>query len=131
MTNIEKYKDKLIELDVININRLALKGGIPHKCSDNFCNDCDFKNSEDGCFIYGCKKWLFSEYKEPKVDWSKVKVDTPILIRDTEDDEWGRRYFAKFEDGLVYTFRYGRTSWTAKEDDVIFWKFAKLAESEE
>ena len=72
------------------------------------------------------------EYKEPEVDWSKVKVDTPILVRQTEDGEWLRRHFAKYEGGIVYTWKDALTSWTVLHDeDVTAWKYAKLAESEE
>lgn len=132
MLNIEKYKDKLIELDVIDINKLAIKDGVPYRCNGVSCDDCDFKNSENGCYIYGCSEWLFSEYEEPEVDWSKVKVDTPILVRNNEDKEWVNRYFAKFADGKVYAWVCGATSWTADSKyDVNPWKYAKLAESEE
>ena len=77
------------------------------------------------------------KYKEEKeVDWSKVKVDTPILVRENEDEEWNKRYFAKFEYGVVWSFCDGRTSWSARKNntirnDTISWKYAKLAESEE
>lgn len=132
MLNIEKYKDKLIELDVIDINKLAIKDGVPYRCSGVSCDDCDFKNSENGCYIYSCSEWLFSEYEEPEVDWSKVKVDTPILVGNTENNVTHKRYFAKYEDGKVYTWGGGTTSWTVSgEYDVTFWKYAKLAESEE
>lgn len=132
MLNIEKYKDKLIELDVIDINKLAIKDGVPYRCNGVSCDDCDFKNSENGCYIYGCSEWLFSEYKEAEIDWSKVKVDTPILVRNNEDKEWVNRYFAKFADGKVYAWVCGATSWTVDDEyDVTFWKYAKLAESEE
>ena len=76
--------------------------------------------------------WLLEDYKEPEgpeVDWSKVKVDTPILIRDYEGQEWARRYFAKYENETIYAWDGGRTSWTG--DGVTEWKYAKLAESEE
>ena len=76
-------------------------------------------------------EWLKQEYVE-QVDWSKVKVDTPILVRDYESEEWVRRYFAKFADGKVYAWSDGATSWTADgECDVSFWNYAKLAESED
>ena len=80
------------------------------------------------------EEWLFSEYKEPKVDWSKVEVDTPILVRDSKDVGWKPRYFAKYENGNVYTWVNGCTSWSAKSDDYMCsWEqdYAKLAESEE
>lgn len=74
--------------------------------------------------------WLLEDYEEPETDWSKVEVDTPILVRDAGSHEWIRRYFAKFEDGLIYAWVNGNTSWTA-EGLVNSWKYTKLAESEE
>lgn len=72
---------------------------------------------------------LVEDQKEPEIDWTKVKVDTPILVRDSKDNKWLKRYFAKYEDGLVYAWLGENTSYdtcsTAK------WKYAKLAESEE
>ena len=133
MLNIEKYKDKLIELGVIDINKLAIKDGVPYRCSGDSCDDCDFKNSKNGCYIYGCSEWLFLEYEEPEVDWSKVKVDTPILVKYFEtSNKWFKRYFAKYENGKVYAWDDGMTSWTAngEEDDTTSWDYVKLAESE-
>lgn len=37
------------------------------------------------------KKWLFDKYKEPEIDWSKVKVDTPMLVKDEKENEWSKR----------------------------------------
>ena len=68
------------------------------------------------------------EYKEPQVDWSKVKVDTPILVRQGKTGNWLERHFAKYENGDVYAWVDGQTSWT--EADKIKWKYAKLAEGE-
>lgn len=133
MLNIEKYKNKLIELGVIDIDNLALKDGISYRCNGNSCDDCDFKNSEKGCYIRGCTDWLFSEYEEPEIDWSKVKVDTPILVKYFEtSNKWFKRYFAKYENGKVYAWDDGMTSWTAngEEDDTTSWDYVKLAESE-
>ena len=80
-------------------------------------------------------KWKYAklaegekECEEPKVDWSKVEVDTPILIRDSENGKWIRRYFAKYEDGRVHAWNGGRASWT--EDCMTPWKYAKLSEDE-
>lgn len=62
------------------------------------------------------------------VDWSKVKVDTPILVKGFEQDYWRKRYFAFFKNGKVYAWRYGVTSWSVDStDDVICWVHAKLA----
>nr|DAU30621.1 MAG TPA: hypothetical protein [Caudoviricetes sp.] len=62
------------------------------------------------------------------VDWSKVKVDTPVLVRDFENQDWKKRYFAFFDDELIYTWDCGATSWSVKNKDAIPWKYAKLAE---
>ena len=73
--------------------------------------------------------WLMEECEEPEVDWSKVKVDTPILVRQGKNGEWLERHFAKYENGNVYAWVDGQTSWTGADE--IKWKYAKLAESEE
>ena len=69
------------------------------------------------------------ECKEPEVDWGKVEVDTPILVRQGENGEWLERHFAKYENGDVYAWVDGQTSWTGADE--IKWKYAKLAENEE
>lgn len=66
------------------------------------------------------------------VDWSKVPVDTPILVK-SDDNCWYHRHFAKYEDGRIYTWRDGMTSWSLKscDDDniaYIHWEYAKLAD---
>ena len=61
-------------------------------------------------------------------DWSKVLVDTPILVSDTETDGWVRRHFAKIENGMVYAWDEGKTSFTAKMHECTGWYHAKLAE---
>ena len=63
------------------------------------------------------------------VDWSKVAVDTPVLVRDFEEMKWGKRHFAFFKDGKVHTWDGGVTSWTCENPNcVMSWKYAKLAE---
>lgn len=60
-------------------------------------------------------------------DWSQVRKDTPILVKGKEG-EWYNRYFAKFENGKVYAYMGGCTSWTAaSEDDITSWDYARLA----
>ena len=78
-------------------------------------------------------KWKFAklaeDQKEPEIDWNKIEVDTPILVRDCECEKWLKRYFAEYKDGVVYAWNGGATSWN--EDYMTGWKYAKLAESEE
>ena len=129
MTNKEKYGDKIIEL-AIDEGALALKNGEPAPCSKIKCEDCDYGKSDScGGSEYKFREWLNSEYVEPPVDWSKVAVDTPILVRDSEKESWRKRYFAKYENGMVYAWGGGTTSWSAERS--TYWKMTKLAESEE
>lgn len=63
------------------------------------------------------------------VDWSKVAVDTPILVKQYEQDKWEKRHFAYFKDERVYAWLCGATSWSADyEGDTTDWNLAKLAE---
>lgn len=71
------------------------------------------------------------EYEIP-VDWSKVPVDTKILVRNRTGRKWYKRHFAKYEDGKVYAFFNGYSSFTASdENEVNSWNYAKLYEGEE
>ena len=142
MLNIEKYKDELVEMGAIDLKIMLgfSKDGKLINCNFAKCGDCkkilmaQSNISKEEFYKEACRKnmlkWLFSEYKEPEVDWSKVKVDTPILVKDYEGSEWIKRYFAKFADGKVYAWLGGVTSWTANSN-MSSWKYAKLAESEE
>ena len=120
MKNYEKYADK-----------------IKNYGYDSFCDDFiqPYILKQNGCGSMDCEQcnmiqmiWLMKEYEEPKVDWSKVKVDTPILVSESEDGDWYRRYFAKYKNGKVFAWSDGRSSWN--ETDVRAWNYAKLAESE-
>ena len=67
------------------------------------------------------------------VNWSKVPVDTKILVSD-DGEYWIRRYFAKYEGGCIYAFSDGCTSFTACDEPecdyqrVCSWDYAKLYE---
>ena len=120
MKNYEKYAEKIRKY----------KG-------EAFCNDFvqPYILKQDDCCGMDCGQcnmlsliWLMKEYEEPEVDWSKVEVDTPILVRDHDDDKWVRRYFATHDGKSVYAWNGGCTSWT--EEFTTGWKCAKLAETE-
>ncbi|MBS5620442.1 hypothetical protein [Eubacterium sp.] len=130
MLNIEKYKEMLIDTEVINITKLAVINDKPVECRECYCSECDFGGKKD-CKPY-LEEWLFSEYEEPEVDWSKIKVDTPIYVRDKTSAPWVTAHFAKYEEGKVCSWFGGRTSFTSEaKDDYYSWKYAKLAESED
>ena len=62
-------------------------------------------------------------------DWSKVAVDTPILVKNDCDEEWVKSYFASYKNGEVRAWMGGRTSFSVKnKTDTFGWKYAKLAE---
>ena len=132
MTNKEKYGNEIIEL-ATRTALFGLKNGEPALCRETKCEDCDFnKLNSCKCSEYKFREWLNSEYVEPPVDWSKVAVDTPILVRDSEEDAWRKRHFAKIKNGTVFAWRGSATSWSARgSSDIRAWKMAKLAESEE
>lgn len=63
------------------------------------------------------------------VDWSKVAVDTPVLVRDFEGAKWEKRYFAFFKNGRVNTWCGGTTSWSSENITcTISWRHAKVVE---
>ena len=63
------------------------------------------------------------------VDWSKVAVDTPILVS-YDGCNWVKKYFAKVQNNTVYAFDNGATSWSVSDVEccVTPWIYAKLAE---
>ena len=120
MKNYEKYADKIREYNSLS-----------------FCDDFikPYILKSDDCFN-NCSKcgmvqvlWLLEDYEEPEIDWNEVKVDTPILVKNYVSDKWLKKHFAKYENGIVYAWTGGKTSWT--EDCATSWNYAKLAESED
>lgn len=85
MLNREKYAKEIIDI-AIKGKSFAVVNGKPTVENTTSCRQCDFKH------IYGCtearERWANSEYVEPQADWSKVPVDTPILVRDNEKVAW-------------------------------------------
>lgn len=61
------------------------------------------------------------------VEWERVPVDTPILIKATF--EMLKRYFAKYENGYVYFYSDGRTSWNYEEMRKVEPRYVGLAEN--
>ena len=124
MKNYEKYADKIRGYDDKDFCKDFVKPHIlkSRGCTNTSCDQCKMLQMI----------WLLEEYEEPETDWSKVEVDTPILVRNSEyaTTSWLRRHFAKYENGLVYAWKDSRTSWTANNMTTA-WQCAKLAESEE
>lgn len=121
MKNFEIYEDEVRKFKDGNFCEEFV---IPHilksdSCAYLSCSDCGRRQM----------LWFVEEYEEPEVDWSQVKVDTPILVKYTESAKWKKRHFAKYENGLVYAWDNGETSWTTVA--MTDWNYAKLAEDAE
>ena len=115
---IKRYSDSQVLCDEIKIPFILEPTG--KSCTrDIDCDTCQTLTT----------LWLLEEYEEPETDWNKVEVDTPILVTNFEDSKWRRRYFAKFEDGKVYAWVDGGTSWSS-DNKTHKWNYAKLAEDE-
>lgn len=132
ITNSQKYKDGIISI---------IKGESPNTSREDLCEKFiqnhvlkPYGLKCEGLDCVSCmllqRFWLDEEYKEleePGVDWTQVAVDTPILVRNSDDSDWTKRYFATYDGNFVYSWRAGTTSWTA--DGIrSAWNFAKLAE---
>ena len=83
---------------------------------------------EQGKFHRTCDSQLdiVSEWTEPHPAES-WEVDKKILVS-VDEERWHKAYFSHFENGLFYTFAYGKTSWT--QSVVVGYKYAKPAEEE-
>jgi hypothetical protein len=129
MTNREKFAEQILDIacggSKIAVDKATLE---PTSCYKLACGDCLFSFSDADC-IGARKKWANSEYVGPPVDWSKVAVDTPILVTYSGIHQWMKRHFAKYENGRVYAWNYGTTSWSGQMCTVC--ELAKLPEKEQ
>ena len=127
MKNYEKYEN---EIRKYNDDEFCVDFVQPYILKENGCANINC----EACFMYQTI-WLLKDYeeieepKEPEIDWSKVPVDTPVLVRGCEDEEWKKMHFAECILNTVYVWDGGKTSWTT--DNTYPWEYAKLAESEE
>ncbi len=127
MKNREKYADKII--DISATSRLALLDGKPVPCTFMRCSRCQFHSPDNSCI--SAHEWLDSEYVMPPVDWSKVPVDTPVLVGYGVDCLSKRRHFARYTNGHIFTYPAGKTSFTFAFGDVLEdWLFGTLYEEE-
>lgn len=126
MTNYEKNKELLDMYAIANITWCVNNEGKVSECHGN-CGDCIF--GLDELCARRRLAWLQQEYKEPEVDWTKVEVDTPILVKDSEYHDWIKRYFAGYIGGKVCVFDSHDTS--ENFVGITPWNYAKLAEQED
>jgi hypothetical protein len=129
MTNYEKYKEQIEKITRLGFT-FALNKDTEEivACPDFSCSNCTFNST----YLNGCAKekfkWVDEEYIEQETDWSKVPVDTPILVRNLITYDWIERHFAKYENNFVYAWCDGKTSYTT--DSMNYWNYAKLTEAD-
>lgn len=136
MTNYEKYKDEILKaLFVIGNVGLSKENHKITRCDDLICEkNCGLSIDEYGnCPPESIQNWLDSEYVEPKkeeVDWSKVPIDTKILVS-TDEINWYRRYFAGIDRCTNERLAWldGATSWANRSTRA--WKHVKLYKEDE
>lgn len=117
MTNFEKYYKDLKRL----VSTKELECSIYRLRTRN--SECV------GFTCYNCRKesleWLHEEYKEPEVDWSKVKRGTPVMVSCFYDGalRYCRKFFA-YDSTLDHPF----VTYTDDEKTLINWDCCELAE---
>lgn len=58
-------------------------------------SNCLFDIEENiGDAIEIVQNW--SNKNQPEIDWTKVPIDTPVLVKDKSDAEWIERYFVAY-----------------------------------
>ena len=131
MTNYEHYKEQIDK--IVRMGRMVAveeKTGKVTSCNQITCLQCRFDSCSAGNCDAAALAWADAEYIEPEeseIDWSKVAVDTPILVS-LDGVEWEKRHFAEYINGHVRAWKDGRTSWVTKS--VSDWTYARLAKEE-
>ena len=136
MNNYENQKEAIDLILQSNSSSLAVDVDtkeIAH-CLELKCENCLFSYCYNECHRCDVNriKWLLAECVEPEVDWSKVPIDTPVLVSNNKDF-WYNRYFAGVDnEGKIFVFPDGRTSWSNASLGRmgVSYKYIKLAEVE-
>ena len=110
-TNLKHFNDDLSHKRIDSIKILKVYDLSEYE-------SCSLKFSTEG------RELLWN--KEDQVNWNEIEVDTKVLVRDRPYNEWLKRHFAKYENGKVYVFNDGRTSWN--NEGITHWEETKLWE---
>lgn len=135
MLNIDYWRNRL---EYLHAERggISIIDDVPCLCSNTRCSDCELKHGHCANIF----DWYMKEHEEPKaidwdkdIDWMRVPVNTTVLVRDDEDEEWRKSFFAVYipnSGGNKYTtFGFGE-KW-ADASYVNFWGYCKLVNEED
>jgi hypothetical protein len=106
-------------------------------CIELDCGNCLFNhvNSNAPCRV-ARMKWLDQPAVDPEkdIDWSKVPVDTPVMVWNFEDHLY-KRYFSGIKDERFGTYVGGCTSWSITDNKtdnkIIYWPHCNLYRPED
>ena len=134
MLNREKFAKEIMDIAMRHSIVAVTEEGLPVACGDVRCDRCILNvvhNAEVKCGV-AFEKWINSEYTDFGIDWSRVPIDTPVLVRDDEEDRFERRYFrgTELHNHLFITYPDGKTSWSSNLLSEN-WKFCELAREED
>ena len=121
VTAIE-YLEKLIKIDN------------ERSCDWSGCDGCEYSITScvdpDEIANIGIEKLIRNvmTFELHEVDWNEVENDTLIEVRDSETDDWVKRYFSHYHNGQVFAYSNGCTSKT--ETLVSSWDYARLVEDD-
>ena len=124
MTNYESIDPDKVKEVFARSFAVDKRTGKVKTCSKWDCVNCLFYESND-C-IKAREDWLDQHALDPEkdIDWSKVPVDTPVIVWNT--DEEYRRYFSGIKDGRFNAYTDGRTSWSSITGNICHWNHCKL-----
>lgn len=126
--NDKQFKDELFRrMYVLGYRKAEIENGTVFFYKDRECISqwSDRVDVRSTCFTEKDQLIDIAEYLGI-VDWSKVKIDTPILVRNN-GCVWTKRYFAEYKNGKVRTYFNGATS-LSSDGRMDSWANAKLAE---
>lgn len=106
------------------------KEGVKWKVEQKYKDIFDLYDNENDSinyYGYGISELVEMNFEET-IDWNEVPIDTKILVRNYKENKWKKRYFAKYENGTVYAWYNGGTSYS--QSDTIDWDCAKLYKGE-
>lgn len=130
------------EIDVTKVTAIEyleklIKISNEENCNyESDCNTCSYSLTSCASIVEianmgvanHIKDVMTFELSETETDWTKVENDTLIEVRDSETDDWVKRYFSHYHNGQVFAYSNGCTSKT--ETLVSPWDYARLVEDD-